>query len=165
MAVRKEDFMKLYIKQKVFSYKDKFTVKDENEEDRYFVESELFSFGKKLKISDANGNELAVAKQKVMSFMPKFIVEVDGRDIAEITKKFKFLKPEYYVSGLDWKVEGDYSSHNYSIMSNDKEIASIHKVWMSWGDSYELTVDDDVDNVVVLAVVLAIDFAMDIQNN
>lgn len=35
--------MKLYIKQKVFSWGDKFTVKDVNGEDRYFVEGEIFS--------------------------------------------------------------------------------------------------------------------------
>ena len=40
--------MKLYIKQKVFSWGDKFTVKDVNGEDRYFVEGEIFSWGKKL---------------------------------------------------------------------------------------------------------------------
>jgi uncharacterized protein YxjI len=38
--------MKLYIKQKVFSWGDKFTVKDATGNDRYFVEGEVFSFGK-----------------------------------------------------------------------------------------------------------------------
>ena len=44
--------MKLYIKQKVFSWGDKFTVKDVNGEDRYFVEGEIFSWGKKLHVYD-----------------------------------------------------------------------------------------------------------------
>ena len=37
--------MKLYIKQKVFSWADRFTVKDSSGNDRYFVEGELFSWG------------------------------------------------------------------------------------------------------------------------
>ena len=40
--------MKLYIKQKVFSWGDKFTVKDETGRDRYYVEGEIFTFGRKL---------------------------------------------------------------------------------------------------------------------
>lgn len=39
--------MKLYIKQKVFTIKDKFTVKDEAGNDKYFVEGKLLSLGKK----------------------------------------------------------------------------------------------------------------------
>lgn len=35
--------MKLYIKQKVFSWSDLFTVKDSYGADRYYVEGELFS--------------------------------------------------------------------------------------------------------------------------
>ncbi len=37
--------MKLYIRQKVFSWVDQFTVKDELEEDKYFVNGEFFSWG------------------------------------------------------------------------------------------------------------------------
>jgi len=39
--------MKLYIKEKVFSWGDKFTVKDEFGNDKYIVESELLPWGKK----------------------------------------------------------------------------------------------------------------------
>ena len=36
--------MKLYIKEKVFSWGDKFTVKDEYGNDKYFVQGEVFSW-------------------------------------------------------------------------------------------------------------------------
>lgn len=38
--------VKLYIKEKVFSWGDKFTVKDELGNDKYIVEGEVFSWGK-----------------------------------------------------------------------------------------------------------------------
>ena len=41
--------MKLYIKEKVFSWGDKFAVKDASGRDKYVVEGEVFSWGKKLK--------------------------------------------------------------------------------------------------------------------
>ena len=40
--------MKLYIKQKVFSIKDKFTIKDEEGNDKYFVEGKILSLGKNI---------------------------------------------------------------------------------------------------------------------
>ena len=42
--------MKLYIKEKVFSWGDKFTVKDASGRDKYVVEGEVFTWGKKLHI-------------------------------------------------------------------------------------------------------------------
>ena len=42
--------MKLYIKQKVFSIKDKFTIKDEEGNDKYFVEGKILSLGKKFHV-------------------------------------------------------------------------------------------------------------------
>ena len=48
--------MKLYMKQKVFSIKDRFYIKDEFEKDRYYVEGEFFTIGKKLHLYDMNGN-------------------------------------------------------------------------------------------------------------
>ena len=42
--------MKLYIRQKVFSWGDRFTVKDAAGEDRYAVQGEAFSLGKKLHV-------------------------------------------------------------------------------------------------------------------
>ena len=33
-------------------------------------------------------------------------------------------------------------------------IASIHKKWLSWGDAFELDIDDNADEVMALAVIL-----------
>lgn len=52
--------MKLYIKEKVFSWGYKFTVKDELGNDKYVVEGEVFSWGKKLHVYDMSGYEATV---------------------------------------------------------------------------------------------------------
>ena len=62
--------MKLYIKEKVFTWGDKFTVKDERGNDRYIVEGEVFTWGKKLHVYDMDGNEAAFIKQEVWRFLP-----------------------------------------------------------------------------------------------
>jgi uncharacterized protein YxjI len=85
--------MKLYIKQKVFSLKAKFYVKDEAGDDRYFVEGDFFSLKSKLHVYDMTGNELALVYRRLMTFLPRFVVEVNGVQQAEIVKEFSFLSP------------------------------------------------------------------------
>jgi uncharacterized protein YxjI len=65
--------MKLYIKQKVFSFNDKFTVKDETGADRYFVEGEIFTLGKKLHVYDANQTERIFYNKKFGAFFQDFL--------------------------------------------------------------------------------------------
>lgn len=155
--------MKLYIKQKVFSWRDKFTVKDEAGNDRYFVEGELFSWGKKLHVTDLGGNEVAFIQQKVFSLLPRYFVYVGGEEIAEIVKEFSILRPKYSIEGLGWDINGDFWSHNYMITKNGNPIVTISKEWMTWGDSYELDIADPDDETVALAVVLTIDCVMAAQ--
>lgn len=151
--------MKLYIKQKVFSFKDKFTVKDEYGQDKYFVEGEIFSFGKKLHVYDMAGNEVAFIQQKVFSFLPRYFVFVGERQIAEIVKKFSLFTPKYEVAGLGWQVTGNFIAHDYEVSDNGRPVVIIHKEWMTWGDCYVLDIVPGADEIVALATVLAIDCA------
>jgi uncharacterized protein YxjI len=149
--------MKLYVKQKVFSWADQFTVKDAAGEDRYTVKGELFSWGKKLHIFDRQQREAAFIRQEVWSFMPRYHVEVGGRHVAEIAKEFTFLRPRYRIDGLGWEIEGSFWEHDYQITKNGRTIVTIHKEWMTWGDCYELDIVEPADEIIALSVVLAID--------
>ena len=149
--------MKLYMKQKVFSWNDRFTVKDAMGNDKYFVEGELFSWGKKLHVYDLQNREVAFIKQEVWSFLPRYYVFCDDRQVAEIRKEFSFLFPRYSIDGLGWEIYGSFMAHDYAIMQNGRPIVSIRKEWMTWGDSYELDIADPKDEIVALAVVLTID--------
>ena len=82
--------MKLYIKQKVFSWGDKFTVKDEYGNDKYLVQGEVLSFGKKLHVYDSVGREVAFIKQEIWSFLPRYYVFRGDEQIAEIKKSLLF---------------------------------------------------------------------------
>lgn len=155
--------MKLYIKQKVFSWKDKFYVKDENGNDRYYIEGELFSLGKKLHIYDMNSNEIAFIHQKVLSFLPRFFVFIGGIQVAEIVKEFTFFRNKYRIEGLGWEVDGDFMDHDYEITHMGRPIVAISKEWFTWGDSYMLDIADNVDPVNALSVVLAIDCVIEMQ--
>ena len=153
--------MKLYIKEKVFSWGDRFTVKDIDGNDKYIVEGEVFSWGKKLHVYDMAGMEVAFIKQEVWSFLPRYYVFCGEEQVAEIRKEFTFLFPRYTIDGLGWEIEGSFMAHDYEITKNGRSIVYISKEWMTWGDSYELDIADPDDEIVALAVVLTIDCVME----
>ena len=78
--------MRLLIKQKVFSWRDKFAIKDENGNDRYYAEGEVFSWAKKLHIFDLSGREVAYIEQKVWSWMPKYYIFRNGSPVTLIQR-------------------------------------------------------------------------------
>ena len=129
--------MNLCMKQKVFSWGDRFTVWDENGNDRYYVRGEVFSLGKKLHLTDTAGAEVAFIQQKAFSFKPRFYVYMNGALQAEIVKDFTFFTQRYRVEGMDWEVNGNFGAHDYEICISENE-----------------------NEQLVLAVVLAIDAVM-----
>ena len=153
--------MKLYIKEKVFSWGDKFTVKDERGYDKYVVEGEVFTWGKKLHIYDMTGREVAFIKQEVWSFLPRYYVFCGGQQVAEIKKEFTFLFPKYSIEGLGWEIDGSFLAHEYEITQRGRSIVTISKEWMTWGDSYELNIANPADEILALAVVITIDCVME----
>lgn len=149
--------MKFYMKQKVFSWVDKFSIYDEYENEAYWVEGEVFSIGKKLDLFDSNNQHKAHIHQKVFSFMPRYFININGEDVAEVVKKFTLFSHQFNVTGYDWNVEGDFLAHEYEISRGDYLIATISKEWFSWGDAYSIDIVDGVDPVPIISVVLIID--------
>ena len=157
--------MKLYMKEKVFSWGDRFTVKDENGWDKYFVQGEVFSLGKKLHILNICDEEVAFIQQRLLTLMPRFTVFMGGREVAQIRKEFTLFFQRYVIDGLGWEVEGSILAHEYEIRKNGRTIVRISKEWLTWGDSYVLDIADPADELIALAVVLTIDCVAEAGNN
>ena len=157
--------MRLYMKEKVFSWNERCTIKDENGWDKYYVEGELFSWGKKLHLLNIHGEEMAFIQQKLWTWMPRYTVSMAGREIAEIRKEFTFFYHRDVIDGLGWEIEGSVWAHDYEIRKNGRTIVRITKEWFTWGDSYVLDILDPADELIALAVVLTIDCVVEASQN
>ena len=153
--------MKLYIRQRVFSWRDRFTVRDRDGQDRFYVEGAFFSWGKQLRICRMDGSEAACIRQKLFTFLPRFQIFEGDTQTAEVVKEFSFFHPRYRIEGPDWEVEGSVMAHAYAITGSGRAVASVRKEWLTWGDCYELEIADDRDAITALAAVLCIDAAME----
>lgn len=147
----------LYIKQKVFSLSGKFTVKDQQENDVYFVEGSFMRVPKTFSIHNNTGSEVALITKKVFSFLPKFMVEVDGREVLTIKKEFSFFKARYTIDAAGIEVHGNWWDMNFEVYQHGEVAGKVSKEWFTWGDSYKVQVWNEEMETIILALVIAID--------
>lgn len=93
----------LYIKQKILSLGEKFSVKDELDNEVYFVEGSFMQIPKRFSIMNSEQNEVALITKKPLSFLPTFFVDVNGQNPIVIKKQFTFLKARYTIDAVDLK--------------------------------------------------------------
>ena len=157
--------MKLYIKQRIFSWNDSFSVYDSMERELFTVQGALFSFGKKLTIFDRTDREIYRIEQELFRFRPRYHI-VEGEEIrSTVVKEVSMFRPYYTVEGPGWEVQGDFFDHDYEITDGGRLVASVQKQWFTWGDTYEINVDDAYDPVAVLAVAIIIDCVLESQDH
>ena len=156
--------MQLFMKQKMFSFKQDFDIYDINQNPIYHVDSKLLSFGRQMEILDGQtGQSLCLVKQKVFSWTPTMEVYDGSGLFCRIRKQITFFKPRYSVEGPNWQVDGSIWQHNYQLTDQSGTvIADIQKKYLSWSDTFMITIHDEtIDPVPVVATILAIDMAMD----
>lgn len=70
-----------YIKERVFTFKNRFQVFLESGKEVFNAEGKLFSFGDELKLTDLDGRTLASVSQKLMSLVPRYEISVSGKPV------------------------------------------------------------------------------------
>jgi uncharacterized protein YxjI len=151
--------MKYYVKQKVFTLKDKFFIKDFDQNDIYQVQGKFMSISNKLQLLRMDGTEVLNSKKKLFRLFPFYEIFTPlGEVTATIQKKFA-IKPKFDVvmGNEELKVEGSFFAHSFGIMKDGRTIASIEKKVFSFGDSYEIDIEDETQLDLLLFIVIIID--------
>lgn len=155
--------MRYVMKQKLFSWGDDFTIKNEAGDDVYFVDGKAFSFGDKLSFQDMKGHELAFIKQKVLSWGPTYEIERGGEVVAVVKKKlFAPLHHRFTVDVPgpdDLEANGSFTDHEYTFRRGERTVATVSKQWFSWADTYGVDIADGEDDILILTSTVVIDMA------
>lgn len=154
--------MKLYIKQQVFSFGDKYQVYDETGNVLYYVEGDIFTLASKLHVLNTKNEELFLIKKRLFTFLPKYDIYQGEEVIASADKRFTFLSSRIDISSKygDFTIDGEVFAHDFSIYQDGNVIASIQKKWLSWGDTYEIEILDNQNVDFFVALVITIDNCM-----
>lgn len=150
--------MELRIKQRVFSWGDTYDVYDGSGQPKYFVKAEVFALGHQIHVyNKRTGEEVGSIHQKLLTFLPKFEIVIGGHTVGTISREFSFFRPRYQVDFRSWEVSGDFMGWDYTAHQNGREVLSVSKELLTWGDTYTLHFSNAADEIPGLLLVLAID--------
>jgi len=148
------------MKQKLMSFGDDYTIKDDKGNDLFFVDGKAFSIGSKLSFQDMEGNELAHISQKLLALKKTFRIYRNDELFAEVTKDWTFFKDNFSIDvpgPNDYKVKGDFIDHEYEFIRGGDTVASVSKRFFSLRDTYGIDVVDGEDDITILSTAVVID--------
>ena len=150
----------LRIKQKVFSWTDKYDVYDSTGNPKYYVKADFFSIGHRIRVYDkVSGKELGIIQEKIFRIFKEFEITINGASQGIIKKQLSFFRPKYDIEYKGWRLEGDFLQWNYDIYEGSNLVVHISKQLFQWGDTYVLDIMNDRDELPALMVAIAMDAA------
>ena len=157
--------MRMYFKQRFFSWFDSYDIYDEQGNTLYIVKGQL-AWGHCLKIFDRTGNEVGTVKERILTFLPKFEIYLGDQYLGCIKKEFTLFKPQFTIDYNGWQIQGSFMEWDYQITNaSGTEIASICKELFHMTDQYVIDVRSDENSLIVLMFVLAMDAEKCSRNN
>lgn len=157
-----------YLKQKVFSLRDRYKIFDLNQNELFHVEGKLFSFVHKKDFYENQGNlHLFTLTRRLFRLLPVYdLSSPEGEMLATIRKRFTVFVKKLDITGRfgDYTIEGDIFAHNFQVIQNGKVIVDVQKKWISWGDTYEISIFEEEHKEFLLALVIMIDDCMHERN-
>ena len=150
------------IRQKMFSIGDDFWI--ENQEGRrvFKVDGKALRLRKTLIFEDMNGDKLCQIQERWLPIRETMAIDgPDGEQIAVVKKALIApLRDRWSVNvknGPDLDVQGNILDHEYAIKQGWNKIAEVSKRWLSLTDTYGVEIDDGQNDILILAVAIAID--------
>jgi uncharacterized protein YxjI len=151
------------MRQKLLSWGDDYTIKDEGGRDLYFVDGKAFSLGGQLSFKDMDGRELAFIKQKLFKLSPTYEIHRGGQLAAVVKRELFALFHHRFAVDVpgpdDLEVTGNFFDYEYVFRRGDREVATVSKRWFSLRDTYGIEIADGEDDVLILASAVVVDQA------
>ena len=147
----------LYIRQKIVSLNDRFSVTDIDQVVQYTIEGSFIKIPKQYTIFNASGDEVAEITRKLISLLPVFTVDFNAKETITIKKHFSFLKEKLTIEGAGIVLTGDLFDLHFDIQKDGETIGAIQPKIFSWADTYELTILNEQYEEMIVALTVAID--------
>jgi uncharacterized protein YxjI len=150
------------MRQKLVSFGDDFWIENDQGEKVYKVDGKMLRIRDTLFFEDRSGNKLAKIQAKVLRIKDSMEIEDEnGRQLAMVKKALITpLRDRWVVKmgdGPDLDVQGNILDHEYDISEGRDKIAEVSKKWFRLRDTYGVQIEPGQNDIVLLAVTVAID--------
>ena len=160
--------MRYTLKHKILSIGGDSMIKDQHGHDVYLVDGAAVSLGRRLVIKDLQGRELATVHQTLIALTPSFEIHEKNGSSARVSMKLLSLKDRLKIDvpgSDDLEAHGDLFHHEYDIARRHREVAHVSKRWIALTDSYGVEIDDDQDQILLLACAVVIDEILEMREH
>lgn len=159
---RKGTATRYQMRQKLVSFGDDFWITNEAGQKVFKVDGKVLRVRDTLKFKDMQGNVLCQIQERMLRIKDVMAIEDgQGNQIAEVKKALITpLRDRWTVkirSGPDLDVQGNILDHEYEIKEGRRKVAQVSKKWFRIRDTYGVEVAPDQEDVVILAVTVALD--------
>jgi uncharacterized protein YxjI len=155
------------IRERFFAIGDDFDVLDEHGNKVYRVDGKVLSIRGKVVIEDPSGEEVASVHRQIIALRPTYEIKIGGEKAAEVRKKLFTPFREKFTIDVpgpdDLTMKGDLLDHEYVIELDGREVAAVSKRWLTIRDTYAVQISADVDPLLIIGSVLALDLALERQ--
>lgn len=154
---------KLYIKQKVFKITDHYPIFNEAREEVYQVDQDFKLIGNRIRVAKKDGTKSFVLNKLLFRIPPQYeVVFNDGKSFL-IKQNFRLFKKDIDLISDDYNLEltGNLWDLNFDVKYQGKVVGHIDKIWLAWGDTYEITVFDPSFEEELVALFIAVDAIKD----
>lgn len=150
------------MRQKLVSFGDDFWIENQQGQKVFKVDGKMLRVRDTLFFEDAHGQKLCKIQTKVLRIKESMEIEgPDGGKLAMVKKALITpLRDRWVVkvgNGPDLDVQGNILDHEYSIGEGRNKIAEVSKKWFRIRDTYGVQVEPGQNDILLLAVTVAID--------
>ena len=162
----KQTYTRYQMREKIVSIGDDFWIEDENGDRAFKVDGKALRVRDTLEIQDREGNTLCKLQERKVRVRDTMEIEdADGHNLATIKKAMiSPLRDRYSVDvadGPDLDVQGNILDHEYEIKNGRDKVAGVSKKWFRVRDTYGVEIVPDQNDVLILAVTVALDMMTD----
>ncbi len=148
--------------QKLITLGDDFYIEDENGDRVFYVDGKLLAIRETLSLKDMQGNELAKIQQRLLRIRDTMEIEgPNGETLAVVKKALLTVFTDRFdvtvENGPNLEIQGSILDHEYVMEAGGRKVAEVSKRWFSLRDSYGVEIEPDQNDVVILAITVAID--------
>jgi len=154
------------MREKLLSIGDDSWIDDEAGEHVFKVNGKALRVRKTLIFEDLDGHELCKIQERKLRVKDSMEIEGPSGDKVAMVRKAMVtpLRARFDVKvedGPDLRVQGNIVDHEYEIEADGSKIAEISKRWFRVRDTYGIEIAPGQDDIVVLAVAVAVDAMAD----
>ena len=159
---RKGTATRYQMREKLVAFGDDYYIQNEAGKKVFKVDGKVLRVRDTLKFKDLRGNVLCQIQERMLRIKDVMAIEdARGQKVAEVKKALITpLRDRWTVkirNGPDMDVQGNILDHEYEIKEGRRKVAQVSKKWFRVRDTYGVEVAPDQEDVVILAVTVALD--------